>query len=256
MDPWPRDRLTTGGGPARVALIALAPTALPDPLPVSRKRHGVPDGDGVGALSVCPRHASEHPEWFAGFRASGFAALIAEDLGADALAAALACDHAYVIEAELDDALDLGHLQAAWALAACAAELGAVVVVDVFAGQAWAGADVAALDPARSFDIAREVTILAEDVAPGAIALFTRGLVKVGRTELIATPIDPAEAAGVAQLLRDLADSLAAGELLELGDVIQLADGGGFAVTAPDPALLQRLGIDQPAVALTPGAAP
>lgn len=252
MEPWQRERLTTGGGPARVALIALAPAALPDPLPVSRRRHGMPDGDSVAAISVCPRHAGEHADWFAGFRTSGLVAVIAEDLGADAVAAALACDHAYLVEAELDDAHDLAHLQAAWALAACASELGAVVVVDVFAGRAWHGRDVVALAPDRPFDIAREISILAEDVGPGLVALFTRGMVKVGRTELIAAPIAADEAAGVAHFLRDLAATLAEGDLLEPGDGIELGDGTGFTVTPPELALLEQLGIDQPALVLTP----
>ena len=47
---WRRDRYTTGGGAARIALIALSRAKLPDPLPVSRRRHGMPeDGDGPGS---------------------------------------------------------------------------------------------------------------------------------------------------------------------------------------------------------------
>ena len=42
-EPWPRTSYVTGGGPARVALIALASTKLPDPLPVSRRQHGMPE---------------------------------------------------------------------------------------------------------------------------------------------------------------------------------------------------------------------
>jgi len=256
IETWQRERLTTGGGPARVVLIALAPSALPDPLPVSRSRHGVPDdSEGVGAVSVCPRHLEEHADWFEGFRSSGLAGVIAEDLGADALAAALTCDHAYLIEAELDDALDLGHLQTCWALAKCACELGAVVIVDVFAGKAWASADVEALDPARAFDVAREISLLAEDLAPGVMAIFTRGLVKIGRTDLVAAPIAAEDAPTVAHLLRDIAVSLAAGDLLEPGDGIELGDGTAYAVQPPEPTLIARLGLDQPALVLAPAIA-
>src|SRR5690349_19359600 len=49
--PWRRDSYVLGGGPADVALIALSSVKLPDPLPVSRGRHGMPD-DGDGADSV------------------------------------------------------------------------------------------------------------------------------------------------------------------------------------------------------------
>jgi hypothetical protein len=253
IDTWQRERLTTGGGPARVVLIALAPRPLPDPLPVSRSRHGVPDdSSGVETVSVCPRHLGEHAEWFAGFRGSGLAAVIAEDLGGDALAAGLAAEHAYLIEAELDDALDLGHLQTAWALAKCACELGAVVVVDVFAGRAWAAAEVAALAPDRPFDIVREISLLAEDLAPDVMAIFTRGMVKLGRTDVVATPIAPADASGIAHLLRDMAAALAAGDLLEPGDGIELPDGSRFVIVAPEPALTERLGLDQPTVVMQP----
>jgi hypothetical protein len=254
ISSWRRDRMTTGGGPAKVVLIALVDKPLPDPLPVSRSRHGIPEDsdDGVASASVCPRHADEHAEWFAGFRGSGLVAVVAEDLGAEALAAAMAADHAYVIEAELDDPLDLGHLQATWALAKCAVELGASVVIDVFAGRAWAAADVEAMAPERAFDVSNEISLLAEDLAPDAMAIFTRGMIKLGRTDLIATPIAPANAAEVAHLVRDIAASLATGDLLEPDDEIQLDGGGGYLVTSPDPELLQRLGLDQPALVLKP----
>jgi hypothetical protein len=253
IDTWQRERLTMGGGPARVVLIALAPDELPDPLPVSRSRHGVPDdSEGVGAVSVCPRHLADHADWFDGFRGSGLVAVVAEDLGADALTSALTADHAYLIEAELDEAVDFGHLQTCWALAKCACENGAAVVIDVFAGRAWAAADLEALDPARPFDVAREIALLAEDLSPDAMAIFTRGMIKLGRTDVVATPIPPAEAAGIAHLLRDLAAALAAGDLFELGDGIELGDGSRYAITDPDPALIARLGLDQPAIVLEP----
>lgn len=236
-----------------MVLIALSAQALPDPLPVSRRAHGVPDdSEGVAAVSVCPRHLAEHAEWFDGFRGSGLIAVVAEDLGADALTTAMSADHAYLIEAELDDAIDLGHLQMAWALAKCACEHGATVVVDVFAGRAWSAADLAALDPARAFDVGREIALLAEDLAPDVAAIFTRGMVKVGRTDLIATPILPAEAPAMAHLLRDLAAALAAGEVLDPGDGIELGDGTRFAIREPDAALIARLGLDQPALVLAP----
>jgi hypothetical protein len=256
IDTWQRERLTLGGGPARVVLIALAPDALPDPLPVSRRRHGVPDdSEGVGAVSVCPRHLAEHADWFDGFRGSGLVAVIAEDLGAEALTAALTADHAYLIEAELDEAVDFGHLQTSWALAKCACENGATVIVDVFAGRAWSAADVDALDPARSFDVTNEIALLAEDLAPDAMAIFTRGMIKMGRTDIVATPIPPDEAAAVAHLLRDLATALASGDMFELGDGIELGDGSRYAITLPEPALVQRLGLDQPAIVLAPAPA-
>jgi hypothetical protein len=256
IDTWQRERLTMGGGPARVVLIALSPAALPDPLPVSRKRHGVPDdSEGVAAVSVCPRNLDEHADWFTGFRGSGLVAVVAEDLGAEALAAVMAAEHAYLIEAELDEAVDFGHLQTCWALAKCACELGAPVVIDVFAGRAWAAADVDALAPDRAFDVTNEIALLAEDLAPDAMAIFTRGMIKLGRTDVIATPIAPDTAAGIAHLVRDIAAALAAGDILEPGDGIEVGDGTRFAIQPAEPELITRLGIDQPALVLAPSPA-
>src|SRR6185295_10008015 len=151
--PWRRDSYVLGGGRAQIALIALSSVKLPDPLPVSRGRHGMPDeGDGVDAVALVARDRAEDPGWFADQVLSPFADLIATDLGPTAAAAALAAAHAYVIEARLDDPDDLGHVQAAWALAKCVCEEGASVVIDVHAARAHLGEEVAALAPDRGFD--------------------------------------------------------------------------------------------------------
>src|SRR5207248_4128885 len=92
-----------------------------------------------------------------------FTELIAADLGPSAAAAALAAEHAYVIEGELADPDDLGHVQAAWALAKCVCEEGAAVVIDVYAARAHLGADVAALPADRAFDIMHEVTLVFDE---------------------------------------------------------------------------------------------
>ena len=64
--PWPRENYTTGGGVAEIALIALSTAKLPDPLPVSRKQHGMPDeGDGPASIALVARDRSEDPDWFA-----------------------------------------------------------------------------------------------------------------------------------------------------------------------------------------------
>jgi hypothetical protein len=123
---WRRENYVLGGGAAEVALIALSSAKLPDPLPVSRTRHGMPDdGDGAASVALVARDRAEDPAWFAEQVIAPFADLIASDLGPEAAATALAAEHAYVIEAQLDDPDDLGHVQAAWALAKCVCEEGA-----------------------------------------------------------------------------------------------------------------------------------
>jgi hypothetical protein len=149
--PWRRDSYVTGGGAAEVALIALSSAKLPDPLPVSRVRHGMPDdGDGAGSVALVARDRVEDPAWFADHVLAPFTELIAADLGPGAAAAALAAEHAYVIEAQLDDPDDLGHVQAVWALAKCVCEEGAAVVIDVHAARAHLGSEIARLAPDRA----------------------------------------------------------------------------------------------------------
>lgn len=223
---WPREHYTVGGGAAQIALVALSSVRLPDPLPISRTRHGMPDaGDGLDAIALVARDRADDPGWFADRVVAPFADLIASDLGADAAAAALAAEHAYVIEGQLDDPDDLGHVQAAWALAKCVCEEGAVVVVDVYAARAHNGADVAALAPDRGFDVMAEVTLFFDEVGDGTLAAWSLGLRKFGRPDLVVLGIAPDGATDAALLLRDVAATLAAGERVEPGDRVASPSG-------------------------------
>ena len=122
-----------------------------------------------------------------------FADLITSDLGTDVAAAALATEHAYVIEGELDDPDDLGHVQTAWALAKCLCEQGASIVIDVYAARAHLGVEVAALAPDRSFDIMHEVTLFFDETDGGTLAAWSLGLRKFGRPEIVLLDVDPDE---------------------------------------------------------------
>ena len=63
---WPRESYVVGGGAAQIALIALSSAKLPDPLPVSRTQHGMPDeGEGAEAIALVARDRAEDPAWFA-----------------------------------------------------------------------------------------------------------------------------------------------------------------------------------------------
>lgn len=220
-EPWRRDNYVTGGGMAEVALIALSSTKLPDPLPVSRTRHGMPDdGDGPMSVAIVARDRAEDPAWFANQVIAPFAELIATDLGPAAAAAALAAEHAYVIEGQLDDPDDLGHVQAAWALAKCVCEEGAAVVIDVYAARAHLGSEVAALAPDRGFDLMHEVTLFFDEQADGTLAAWSLGLRKFGRPDLVVLGFPPDAATDVALVLRDIAATLADGERIEPGDQV------------------------------------
>jgi hypothetical protein len=214
-----------------VALIALSSQKLPNPLPISRTLHGMPEvGEGPGSVALATRDRTDNPDAFVQEVVMPFADLIVQDLGPSAAAAALAADHAYVIEAELDDPDDLGHLQAAWALAKCICEEGAAVVIDVYAARAHLGLEVAALRPDRAFDVMHEVTLFFEEEAEGTVAAWSLGLRKFGRPDLVVLGIDPDNATEAAVLLRDIASTLAAGERIEPGD--KVGAPGGRVLTA------------------------
>jgi hypothetical protein len=248
--PWPRDSFVPGGGPGEVALIALCRARLPDPLPVSRIRHGMPEsGEGPGSVALVARDRAEDPAWFETQVLAPFSDLIATDLGPNAAALALASEHAYVIEAQLDDPDDLGHVQAAWALAKCVCEEGASVVIDVYAARAHLGSDVAALSPDRGFDVMHEVTLFFDDQADGTLVAWSLGLRKFGRPDVVLTGVTPDGATDAALLLRDVAQTMASGERVEAGDTI---DAGGRTLVAErfDPASSTIVAVDGPAILL------
>jgi hypothetical protein len=235
---WTRPSYTAGlshAQPAAVALIALSPTPLPWPLPISRVRHGMPEeGEGPSAIDIVPRHREEHAGWFMEAVIGPFAEMIAADLGAEAAATALGAAHAYVINGELADPDDLGHVQAAWALAKCACEEGAAVVIDVFAARAHLGEEVAALPPDRAFDVMHEVTLFLDDQPDGTLAAWTLGLKKFGRPDLVILDVAADTATEAAVMLRDVAATLAAGDRIETGDHVD-AGGRTFVAEPFDP---------------------
>jgi hypothetical protein len=249
--PWSRESYVAGGGPAAIALIALSSARLPDPLPVSRGRHGMPDeGDGPQAIALVARDRAEDPQWFAESVLAPFTELIAADLGPSAAATALAAEHAYVIEAQLDDPDDLGHVQAAWALAKCVCEEGAAVVIDVYAARAHLGSEVAALAPERTFDVMHEVTLFFDEQGDGTLAAWSLGLKKFGRPDLVLLGVVPDGATEAALLLRDVAATLAAGERLEPGDTISGPGGRMLVASWFEPALAPIVAVDGPALLL------
>ncbi len=226
---WTREQYVVGGGPAEIALIALSSKKLPDPLPVSRKRHGMPDdGDGPDSVALVSRDRAEDPAWFTEQVVAPFVDLIASDLSAEHAAAALQAEHAYVIEAQLDDPDDLGHVQAAWALAKCVCEEGADIVIDVYAARAHLGIDVANLPPERSFDIMHEVTLFFDELPDGNLAAWSLGLRKFGRPDLVLLDVKPDDATDAALVLRDISATLASGERIEPGDAVAAPSGKTF----------------------------
>lgn len=247
---WRREHFVLGGGPGEIALIALSSVKLPDPLPVSRTRHGMPDeGDGAESVALVARDRADDPAWFTEQVVAPFADLIASDLGPSAAATALAAEHAYVIEAQIDDPDDLGHVQAAWALAKCVCEEGAAVVIDVYAARAHLGAEVARLPPDRSFDVMHEVTLFFEETGD-TMAAWSLGLRKLGRPDIVLLGVAPEAATEAALLLRDVAQTLASGERIEPGDTVEAPGGRTLVAERFDPGVEPAVAVEGDAIVL------
>jgi len=235
-EPWPRPNYTTGGREAKIALIALSSVKLPDPLPISRTKHGMPmAGDGPQAIALAVRDRADDPERFDGDVIAPFTELITGDLGDQALVRAREAQHAYVIECELADPDDLGHIQAAWALAKCICEEGAFLVIDVYAARAHFGDEVGGLEPTRAFDIMHEVTLFFDELPDGTLAAWSLGCCKFGRPDLVVVGVAPEAATDTALLLRDVAATLAFGDRVEPGDFVEAPDGRTLVAARFDP---------------------
>lgn len=248
---WSRPGYVIGGAPGEIALIALATKKLPDPLPISRRQHGMPEeGAGPSSIALVARDRAEDPKWFVEQVVAPFADLIASDLGVEAAAGALASEYAYVIEGAIDDPDDLGHVQAAWAIAKCVCEEGATVIVDVYAARAHLGSEVTALAPDREFDIMHEVTLFFDEQPDGALSAWSLGLRKFGRPDIVLVGIDPAAATEAAILLRDVAGTLAGGERIEPGDHVAAPDGRRLAAVRFEAAMSPVVAVDGDAILL------
>ncbi len=251
VEVWRRDNYTTGGGRGEIALIALSMTKLPDPLPISRLQHGMPEeGEGPQQIAIVARDRAEDPDWFTESVLAPFTELIAMDLGPNAAAAALASDHAYVIEVQLNDPDDNSHVQAAWALAKCVCEEGAAVVIDVYAARAHLGSEIAALHPERPFDVMHEVTLFFDEQEDGTLAAWSLGLRKFGRPDLVLVGIPPESATETALVLRDVAATLASGERIEPGDQVASPSGRLLVAERFDPATARVVAVEGDAILL------
>jgi hypothetical protein len=70
-----------------------------------------------------------------------------------------------------------------------------------------------------------EVTLFFDEVGDGTLAAWSLGLRKFGRPDLVLLGVSPDAATETALLLREIANTLAAGERIEPGDTITTANG-------------------------------
>jgi hypothetical protein len=195
----------------------------------------MPAGEGMEAIGVTVKGRDEDGAAFVADVLEPFLPLLASDLGEAAAARAASCEIAYVITAEINDPDDLGHVQAAWAIAKCVCEQpGAEVVIDVHAIRAHPAEDIAALSPTRAFDIMHEISLLFDTVADGTVAAWTTGMRKFGRPDVVLLGLPSETSTESAVRLRDLAAMLADGERIEIGDLVATGDGDLEARALPE----------------------
>lgn len=188
---------------------------------MSRRNHGMPEGEGAQATAMTVRERKPDPAGFQAGLIEPFLELLSNDLGSELSERVKHCEFAYVITSELEDPDDLGHVQAAWALAKCACEQpGAEVVIDVHAVRAHLAPDISELAPERPFELMQEISLLFDTVADGSVAAWTAGMRKFGRPEVMLLGLPSETSTEAALALRDLAAMLAAGERIEPGDLV------------------------------------
>jgi hypothetical protein len=186
----------------------------------------MPEGEGAAATEVSVKSREENAALFVADILEPFLPLLTSDLGEEAAARAATCAHAYVITSELPDPDDLGHIQAAWAIAKCVCEQeGAEAVIDIHAVRAHLAADIAELPPTRGFELMHEISLLFDTVADGSVAAWTTGMRKFGRPDVLLLGLPSETSAEAAVRLRDLAAILAAGERIEPADIVSTDDG-------------------------------
>jgi hypothetical protein len=241
LPAWPRHNYVPGGASAHVALLVLSQQRLPDPLPVSRREHGMPEGEGAEATAVTVKALEQDGAAFVTDVLEPFLPLLTSDLGEEAAALASSCGYAYIITSELPDPDDLGHVQAAWAIAKCVCQQpGAQAVIDVHAVRAHLAGDIAELAPERGFDVMQEISLLFDTMPDETVAAWTAGLKKFGRPDIVFLGLPSETSVEAAEQLRDLAELLASGERLELGDVVSSGSAGDLEVRALPAALADR----------------
>ncbi len=218
---WPRPLIQPGGKPNLFHLFCFAPGLSSPEVPLSASRFGIPPE----AMRHCEvRHLSRDADsgWFDGFRQGSLRTLALRDLGE--LSALDAASEVTVIIAARPDGPDLGHLQAAWAVARWAIARGATVVADAQTSRYWAAADVADWPANRPFALSCEVNIVveAESDSTAASAIHTRGLAKFGRPDLVMVDVPAALWNPAGALLRELAMRLALGAVACSGESVSI----------------------------------
>ncbi len=235
--------------PDREAEVVLYVFSRGDPErgPLASGPFGLPEG-GLHGVEVRRHPRAAASEWFDTFRSGSLRASAAAHL--DDLTALDAADTCHSIRVTVPDPPDLGHLQAAWAVARWLLASGADVVLD--------GAPIrfrsAAPPPRPHLDIRDHVSILVEttpSLGDDGFAMHTRGLRAFGRPDLV-TVVRPTDVDPLGPVLLRLAAALADGWMPETATEVDLGEGAILAVHHdPGLALVRALGLNNDALVLT-----
>jgi hypothetical protein len=234
IELWGRPEYRRTPTAARVLLLAFGDTALDEELALSAATYGMPSTSALDGFDIRMLTTAEHPDWIDNWR-TGALRTIAEDELAEPgrLDAARFC---FTVGVELPDPPDLGHLQAAWAAAKWLAARGAFAVLDVWAARWVDAARLAALDPARPFDLDQQVSFVCETQPTRGFghAMHTRGMVKFARPDLMAG-VEAADIGLMHQVMRRLAGMTADGRVIPVGQRFRADADHVFAVVPCEP---------------------
>jgi hypothetical protein len=230
---WRRATFQPGGALNTFQLFCFSTGPLKGDVPLSAARFGLPDADAMKLVEVRELTREMDSAWFDGFRSGSLRAIATQALGDVS-----ALDSATQLTAVLisrEDAADLVHLQAGWAVAQWLIARGVSVLLDAQTNRFWKAADVADWPATRPFALSADVNIVveAEPTSPSA-TIHTRGLAKFGRADLVVRDVPGEKWDAVAGLVRALAHQLADGVVLRVGDRVNI-DGSSLRLSAFKP---------------------
>lgn len=219
---WQRGAFQPGGFTNQFSLFCFS-TALKSDVPMSASRFGLPSPEAMKLVEVRELTREMDSAWFDGFRSGSLRNIASQWLGGDLSSLDLATQLTAVLSSR-DDAADLLHVQAGWAVAKWLVERGATVVLDAQTNRFWKAADVADWPAVRPFALSVDVNVVVEGEPQSQVAnIHTRGLQKFGRPDLVVFDVPGARWDAVGALVRAIASQLVDGVVLKAGDVLEVS---------------------------------
>lgn len=185
---------------------------------------GIPSGGPPKELKVSTVTAEEAPAFFASLIQGPLRDQAERDL-ADGIRRLELTRHCVRIQGSIPDPADLGYLQASWGLARWSVEMGACAVLDGEAARWFSRDEILKHAPGAPFDLRREISVIFEvDPTPGfGHAVYTRGMVKFGRPDLIIPHAKKDQLHASNRLLLSLGHSMALGSRFDPPEILTLA---------------------------------